>query len=109
MIQTAKKKTQVILMRGRVLVQPVEADDATPGGIVLPDAAKEKPLEGEVIAVGRGKHLLPSGKRYAPEMSVGDRVLYGRYAGGTEIKVDDETMTIMDQDDILAVVVRKGE
>ena len=85
----------------RVLVKRIEAAEKTAGGIVLPDAAKEKPKEGEIVAVGEGK-LLDSGKRSELQLKVGDRVLFSSYAG-TEVKIDGEEYVIMREEDILAV------
>ncbi len=87
----------------RVVVQPVEAEETTAGGIVLPDAAREKPQRGKVIAVGPGR-LLDSGERCAVALRVGDEVLFGKY-GGTEIEVDGEDVKILRESDILAKVV----
>lgn len=90
----------------RVVVKPLEAEEKTKGGIVLPDTAKEKPHEGEVLAVGPGK-LTESGKVQPPEVKVGDRVIYGKYSG-TEITTrEGETILIMREDDIYAVVNKK--
>ncbi len=86
----------------RVVVEPVEAEEKTQGGILLPDAAKEKPQKGKVIAVGEGK-LLDSGKRAALSVKKGDNVLYGKY-GGTEVTVDSKEYLIMRESDILAKV-----
>lgn len=85
----------------RVVVKPVEQDEKTAGGIVLPDTAKEKPQHGEVLAVGTGK-LLDNGERVALEVKVGDRVLYAKY-GGTEVKLEGETYLILRESDILAI------
>ncbi len=87
----------------RVVVQPVDAEETTAGGIVLPDAAREKPQRGKVVAVGPGR-LLDSGERCAVALSVGDEVLFGKY-GGTEIEVDGEEVKILRESDILAKVV----
>jgi chaperonin GroES len=84
----------------RVLVKPLEKEEKTKSGIYLPDTAKEKPQEGEVIAVGPGK-LNDDGQRIAMDLKVGDRVIYAKY-GGTEIKVDEEEMMILRESDILA-------
>ena len=84
----------------RVLVKPVEKEEMTKSGIYLPDTAKEKPQEGEVMAVGPGK-VTDDGKRIPMDLKVGDRVIYAKY-GGTEIKVDDEEMMILRESDILA-------
>jgi len=84
----------------RVLVKPMEKEEKTKSGIYLPDTAKEKPQEGEVVAVGPGK-MTDDGKRIPLEIKVGDTVIYAKY-GGTEIKVDDEEMMILRESDILA-------
>ena len=86
----------------RVVVKPLKAEEKTKGGIVLPDTAKEKPLEGKIAAVGKGK-VLDNGKVQALEVKTGDRVLYGTYSG-TEIKIDEEELLIMREEDILAIV-----
>jgi len=84
----------------RVLVKPIEKEEKTKSGIYLPDTAKEKPQEGEVMAVGPGK-VTDDGKRIPMELKVGDRVIYAKY-GGTEIKIDDEELMILRESDILA-------
>jgi chaperonin GroES len=84
----------------RVLVKPIEKEEKTKSGIYIPDTAKEKPQEGEIIAVGPGK-LSDDGNRIPMDLKVGDRVIYAKY-GGTEIKVDDEEMMILRESDILA-------
>ena len=84
----------------RLVVRPTEREEVTKGGIVLPDTAKEKPQEGEVLAVGLGR-LSDDGKRIAMEVKVGDRVIYAKY-GGTEIKIEDEELVILRESDILA-------
>jgi len=84
----------------RLVVRPIEREEVTKGGIVLPDTVKEKPQEGEVLAVGPGR-LSEDGKRIAMEVKVGDIVVYAKY-GGTEIKVDDEELMILRESDILA-------
>ncbi len=84
----------------RLVVKPIEREEVTKGGIVLPDTAKEKPQEGEVLAVGPGR-LSDDGKRIAMEVKVGDRVIYAKY-GGTEIKIEDEELVILRESDILA-------
>ena len=86
----------------RVVVQPLDAEEKTAGGIVLPDSAQEKPQRGKVVALGPGK-LLDSGERCAIELSVGDEVLFGKY-GGTEIEVDGTEVKILRESDILAKV-----
>jgi len=88
----------------RLVVKPIEREEVTKGGIVLPDTAKEKPQEGAVMAVGPGR-LSEDGKRIAMEVKVGDIVVYTKY-GGTEIKIDDEELVILRESDILA---KKGK
>ncbi|OYP29928.1 co-chaperone GroES [Rhodopirellula sp. MGV] len=87
----------------RVVVQPVEAETTTAGGIVLPDSAKEKPQRGTIVAVGPGK-LLESGNRGELSVAVGDIVIYGKY-GGSDIEVDGQEMKILRESDILAKVL----
>jgi len=83
----------------RLVVKPIEKEEVTKGGIILPDTAKEKPQEGEVVAIGPGR-LSEDGKRMAMDVKVGDRVIYAKY-GGTEIKIDDEELVILRESDIL--------
>lgn len=83
----------------RVIVKPIEKEEVSKGGIILPDTAKEKPQEGEVIAVGPGR-LKDDGTRLAMDVKVGDRVIYAKYAG-TEIKLNDEKLLIMHESDIM--------
>ena len=87
----------------RIVVEPLEAESKTPGGIVLPDTAKEKPQKGKVLAVGEGK-LLDNGKRLPPSVKKGDVVLYARY-GGSEVKVGGKELIILRESDVLAKVV----
>jgi chaperonin GroES len=89
-------------LQDRVLVQPIAEKDVRKGGIIIPDSAKEKPIEGRVKAVGAGK-IREDGVRTPPDLKVGDKVLYGKYAG-TEIRIDDEEYLLMREDDILAVI-----
>ena len=86
----------------RIVVEPMEAEEKTAGGIVLPDTAKEKPQKGKVVAVGEGK-LLDDGSRAAPSVKKGDIILYAKY-GGTEIKVEGKELLIMRESDVLARV-----
>lgn len=86
----------------RILVKPIEQEDEKIGGIIIPDTAKEKPQEGEIVAVGPGK-MLESGERQAMSVKVGDKILYGKYSS-TEIKYGGEEYLIMREDDILAVL-----
>ncbi|HEY3176407.1 MAG TPA: co-chaperone GroES [Candidatus Polarisedimenticolia bacterium] len=95
-------KTKVKPLHDRVLLKRVEAEEKVKGGIIIPDTAKEKPMEGKVIAVGAGK-LDEDGKRIPLEVKVGDRVLFGKYAG-TEIKIDDEEHIILPEHEILGIV-----
>jgi chaperonin GroES len=87
----------------RVVVKPLEAETKTKGGIVLPDTAKEKPQEGKVVAVGKGK-VLDNGSVQAPEVKVGDRVLYGKYSGNEITTKEGEELLIMREEDILAII-----
>jgi len=84
----------------RVVVKPIEEEETTKGGIVLPDTAKERPQEGEIIAAGPGKY--ERGERVPLEVKVGDRVIFTKY-GGNEIKIDDEKYLILRESDIMAV------
>ena len=86
----------------KVLVEVLEADEKTAGGIVLPDTAKEKPQEGKVVAVGDGK-ILPTGKTVPLSVKPGDRILFGKYSGN-EIKVGENEYLIVNEDDILAIL-----
>lgn len=87
----------------RIVVEPVEAEEMTAGGIVLPDAAQEKPQRGKIVAVGPGR-LLENGDRGELSVSIGDEVIYGKY-GGTDIEVDGSDVKILRESDILARVV----
>lgn len=89
-------------LQDRILVKRVEAEQKTAGGIIIPDAAKEKPVEGEVIAVGNGK-VLDNGTVAKPDVKVGDRILFGKYSG-SEVKVDGKEHLILREDDILGVI-----
>lgn len=86
----------------RVLVKPIDQPEVKKGGIIIPDTAKEKPQEGEVMAVGKGR-MTDSGDRIEPEVKKGDKVLFGKYAG-TEINIDEEKYLILRESDILAIV-----
>jgi chaperonin GroES len=104
---TQKPKKEADLMNlkplgDRIVVKVLEAEDKTASGIVLPDKAKEKPQEGEVMAVGTGK-VLDNGTRLEMELKTGDKVIFSRYAG-TEVKVKGEEYLILRQDDVLALV-----
>lgn len=97
------KKHKIRPLDDRVVVEPIEAEEMTAGGIVLPDTAKEKPQRGTVVAIGPGK-LLDSGQRGELSVAVGDEVIYGKY-GGTDIEVNGEDVKILRESDILAKVV----
>ena len=96
-------KLKIRPLDDRVVVEPHEAEETTAGGIVLPDAAKEKPLRGTIVAVGPGK-LLDSGDRGELSVGVGDEVIFGKY-GGTEMEVDGVDVKILRESDILAKIV----
>ena len=89
-------------LHDRVIVKRVEEEEQTKGGIIIPDTAKEKPVEGKVVAVGDGK-VQEDGKKTPLEVKAGDRVLFGKYAG-TEIQIDGEENIIMKEDDIIAIL-----
>jgi len=86
----------------KILVKPAEAKEVKKGGIIIPDTAKEKPQEGEVIAAGKGK-MTDDGKVIPLDVKAGDKVLFGKYSG-TEVKIDDKEYMIMSQDDILGII-----
>jgi len=94
-------------LQDRVILKRIEEGEQIRGGIIIPDSAKEKPQEGEVIAVGEGKKL-DNGERVPLDIKEGDRVLFGKYAG-TEIKLDGDEYLIMREDDILGVLERASE
>ena len=91
----------------RVVIKPLEREEMTKSGIVLPDTAKEKPQEGTIEAVGNGRYNEQSGKRVELDVKVGDRVMYAKYAG-SEVKIDDVEYLILSEKDILAVVGSNG-
>ena len=97
-----KSKVTLQPLDDRVVLERIEAEEVTAGGIVLPDTAREKPQEGRVLAAGPGK-LLDSGKRAGMDVKAGDRVLFGKYSG-TEVTVEGEELTILRESDILARV-----
>jgi chaperonin GroES len=97
-----ERKMKLRPLQDRILVQRVEEESKTKGGIIIPDTAKEKPAEGKVIAVGNGK-VGDDGKRVALELKVGDRILFGKYSG-TEVKIEGEEQLIMREDDVLGVI-----
>jgi chaperonin GroES len=89
-------------LQDRILVQRVEEETKTKGGIIIPDSAKEKPIEGKVIAVGNGK-VKDDGNRAPMDLKEGDKILFGKYSG-TEVKIDGEEYLIMREDDVLGVI-----
>ena len=89
-------------LHDRVIVRRLEEERKSPGGIVIPDTAKEKPIQGEVIAVGNGK-ILEDGKVRPLDVKAGDKVLFGKYSG-TEVKIGDEELLVMREEDIMGVV-----
>lgn len=89
-------------LHDRVIVKRIEEEETTKGGIIIPDTAKEKPIEGEVVAVGDGK-TLEDGEKQPLQVKKGDRILFGKYAG-TDIKIDGEEYLIMREDDIIGIV-----
>ncbi|MHB8345610.1 MAG: co-chaperone GroES [Acidiferrobacterales bacterium] len=92
-------------LHDRVIVRRLEEERKTAGGIVIPDTAKEKPIQGEVVAAGKGK-ILENGQVRPLDVKVGDRVLFGKYSG-TEVKVGDEELLVMREEDIMGVVEGK--
>jgi chaperonin GroES len=89
-------------LNDKIVVRRAEANSTSPGGIVLPEAAKEQPKEGTVLATGKGK-VLDNGERATMEIKVDDRIIFSAYAG-TEVTVEDETLLVMNEDDVLAVI-----
>ena len=97
-------KSKIRPLDDRVVVKPVEAEERTAGGIVLPDTAQERPQRGTIVSVGPGR-LLDSGKRGELSVAVGDEVIYGKY-GGSDIEVDGDEVKILNEGDILAKVIK---
>ena len=89
-------------LRDRILVKRIDEKEVVKGGIIIPDTAKEKPMEGEVVAVGNGK-ILDNGQHVALEVKAGDRILFGKWSG-TEVKLDGKDLLIMKESDILGIV-----
>jgi chaperonin GroES len=98
---TTATKTKLLPLGDRVVVRPLEREEKTASGLYLPDNAKEKPQEAEVISVGPGR--FEDGKRIAPDVKVGDKVVFSKYSG-TEVKLDGEDVLILHESDILAVI-----
>jgi len=99
----AKAKLKLRPLHDRVIVQREEEERTSPGGIVIPDTATEKPIQGKILAVGNGK-ILDNGDVRALDVKVGDKILFGKYSG-TEVKVEGEDLLVMREEDIMAVVV----
>ncbi len=93
---------RIVPLGDKVVIKRLEAEDKTAGGIVLPDSSRDKPLQGRVLSVGDGR-MLPDGQRVPHEVSEGDRIVFGQFAG-TEVVVDNEEVLIMGEGDILAVL-----
>ena len=89
-------------LHDRVVIRRTEEEKTSPGGIVIPDSATEKPIKGEVVAVGNGK-VLDNGEMRALDLKAGDKVLFGKYSG-TEVKVEGEELLVMREDDVMAVI-----
>jgi chaperonin GroES len=102
MIFKEKANMKIRPLHDRVVIKRLEEERTSPGGIVIPDTATEKPIRGEVIAVGNGK-ILENGETRPLDLKVGDRVLFGKYSG-TEVKVDGEDVLVMREDDVMAVL-----
>ncbi len=98
--------TKIKPLHDRVIVRRIEEGEQVRGGIIIPDTAKEKPMEGQVIAAGEGKYK-NDGTRQAPDVKAGDRVLFGKYSG-SEISLDGEELLIMREDEILGIISRAG-
>ena len=98
--------TNIRPLHDRVIVKRIEEGEQARGGIIIPDTAKEKPQEGEVVAAGEGKYR-DDGTRQTLDVKVGDRVLFGKYSG-SEIKIDGEELLIMREDEILGIISRAG-
>ena len=101
MATATKSKLKIHPLADRVAIRPLEETEVMRGGLYIPDTAKEKPMQGEVIAVGPGR--VEKGERIALELKVGDRVLYAKYSG-TEVKLDDEEILIVKESDVLAKI-----
>ena len=89
-------------LHDRLLVRRIEPKETAKGGIIIPDTAKEKPMEGKVVAVGNGR-VLENGKKLALDVKVGDKILFGKYSG-TEIKIDGEEVLVVREDEVLAIL-----
>jgi chaperonin GroES len=92
-------------LHDRVIVKPLEESRTSPGGIVIPDSAAEKPIQGKIVAVGKGK-VLESGQVRPCDVKVGDKILFAKY-GGTEVKVDGQELVVMREEDVMAIIESK--
>jgi chaperonin GroES len=92
-------------LHDRVLVKPLEENRTSPGGIVIPDSAAEKPMQGKIVAVGKGK-ILENGQVRPCDVKVGDKVLFAKY-GGTEVKLDGQELVVMREEDVMAIIESK--
>lgn len=101
-LKKGETKVNIRPLHDRVIVRRLEEETKSPGGIVIPDTAKEKPIQGEVVAVGKGK-LLESGELRALDVKPGDKVLFGKYSG-TEVKLGSEELLVMREEDIMGVI-----
>ena len=101
MATATKSKVKIHPLADRVAIRPLEETETMRGGLYIPDTAKEKPQQGEIVAVGPGRY--EKGERVPLELKVGDRVLYGKYSG-TEVKIDDEDVLIIKESDVLAKI-----
>src|SRR3954465_14986776 len=99
--------TKLTPLHDRIVVRRIEEGETTRGGIIIPDSAKDKPQEGEVISVGKGKSN-EEGKTFPLDVKAGDRILFGKYSG-TEIKLDGEELIIMREEEVLGIVVTSGK
>ena len=97
--------TNIRPLHDRVIVKRLESERTSPGGIVIPDSAAEKPVEGKVVAVGKGK-ILEDGQVRPLDVKIGDKILFGKYSG-TEVKVDGEDLVVMREEDVMAVIESK--
>ena len=105
MVEAVLSKVKIRPLGDRVLVKPVEKEKQERSGLIIPDTAKEKPQEGEIVAAGKGK-TSDDGKLIPMDVKAGDKILYGKYSG-TEIKIDDQEYLIMHQEDILGILESK--
>jgi chaperonin GroES len=101
-VERREKRMKIRPLQDRVIVKRLEEEQKTKGGIIIPDTAKEKPIEGKIVAVGRGK-VADDGKLIKLDVKEGDKILFSKY-GGTEVKIDGQEYLIMREDDILGVI-----